>query len=134
METGSLFFSFIKMISALAVVLGLMIGAAWLLKRIGARTGMGVPDGQLIRVVSSSYIGPKNSIVVVEVLGELLVVGISGTQMTLLSSISDEGRLNRLREMRTGAPPPVSLPASLAGTLMNYKNKMKNAGTGKGSR
>lgn len=130
METGSLFFSFIKMISALAVVLGLMIGAAWLLKRIGARTGMGIPDGQLIKVISSSYIGPKNSIVVVEVLGELLVVGISGTQMTLLASINDEGRLGRLREIRSGAPPPVSLVE----TLMSYKEKMKNAGIGKGSK
>jgi len=130
METGSLFFSFIKMISALAVVLGLMIGAAWFLKRIGARTGMGIPDGQLIRVVSSSYIGPKNSIVVVDVLGELLVVGISGTQMTLLTSISDEGKLNKLREIRTGALPQVSLINS----IMSYKEKMKNAGIGKGSK
>lgn len=127
METGSLFFSFIKMISALAVVLGLMIGAAWLLKRIGARTGMGIPEGQLIRVVSSSYIGPKNSIVIVDVLGELLVVGISGNQMTLLSSITDEGRVQKLREMRTGGLPSVSLINS----LMSCREKIKNAGIGK---
>lgn len=133
METGSLFFSFIKMVSALAVVLGLMIGAAWFLKRIGARTGMGIPGmdgGELIRVVSSSYIGPKNSIAVIDVLGELLVVGISGSRMTLLTSISDEGRLGRLREMRAGARPQVSLIDSLMGRL----DKMKSAGTGKASR
>jgi len=127
METGSLFFSFIKMISALAVVLGLMIGAAWFLKRIGARTGMGIPDGQMIRVVSSSYIGPKNSIVVVDVLGELLVVGISGNQMTLLADISDEGRLSKMREIRNGAQPQVSLISS----LMSCRDKIKSAGIGK---
>ena len=130
METGSLFFSFIKMISALAVVLGLMIGAAWFLKRIGARTGMGIPDGQLIRVVSSSYIGPKNSIVVVDVLGELLIVGISGSQMTLLSSISDEGRLVKMREMRAGSLPQVSLISS----LMSCRDKIKSAGIGKAAK
>ncbi len=129
METGSLFFSFIKMISALAVVLGLMIGAAWCLKKVGAKTGMGVPDGQLIRIVSSSYIGPKNSIVIVDVLGELLVVGISGSQMTLLTSISDEGRLNKMREMRAVAP-----PVSLVDTLMSCREKIRNAGLRKGSR
>lgn len=129
METGSLLFSFIKMISALAVVLGLMIGAAWCLKKVGARTGMGIPDGQLIRVVSSSYIGPKNSIVIIDVLGELLVVGISGNQMTLLTSISDEGRLDKLREMR-----PAATPVSLVNTIMSYREKMKNAGLGKRSR
>lgn len=126
---GSLLLSFIKMISALAVVLGLMIGAAWCLKKIGARTGMGIPDGQMIRVVSSSYIGPKNSIVIVEVLGELLVVGISGTQMTLLTSISDADRIERMREMKSAMP-----AVSLADTIRSYKEKMKNAGLGKGSR
>jgi flagellar protein FliO/FliZ len=117
------------MISALAVVLGLMIGAAWCLKKIGARTGMGIPDGQLIRVVSSSYIGPKNSIVIVDVLGELLVVGISGTRMTLLTSISDAGRIDRMREMKDITP-----PVSLVDAILRCREKIKNAGSGKGSR
>jgi len=85
----SLIASFLKMIFALAVVLGLLIGAMYFVKMFMLQTGPASDNQTLINVISSKYLGPKNRIILVEVLDQVLVVGISNQQMTTLAAIDD---------------------------------------------
>lgn len=92
----SLIASFLKMIFALAVVLGLLIGVMYFVKAFMQQTNS-VSDGQLINIISSKYLGPKNRIILIEVLGQLLVVGISNQQMTTLSAIDDPQTIIKIK-------------------------------------
>jgi flagellar protein FliO/FliZ len=84
------------MLFALAVVLGLMIGSAYLLKRIISHTPAGIDNGTAINILMTRYLGPKHSIMMVEVLGQMLVVGVSSGQMTLLAQITDPAQIERM--------------------------------------
>ena len=85
----SLFSSFLKMIFALAIVLGLLIGVMYFVKRFMQQTGTDSDNQSLINVISSKYLGPKSRIILVEVIDKILVVGVSHQQMTTLASIED---------------------------------------------
>jgi flagellar protein FliO/FliZ len=100
MDSVSFFPSFLKMLAALAIVLGLMIGAMYVLKRFLHQTVPGMDDGQTIRILSTRYLGPKNSIMLVDVLGQLMVIGLSNQQMSLLTTISDIRAIERLQNLQ----------------------------------
>jgi flagellar biosynthetic protein FliO len=93
--------SFFKMLFALAIVLGLMVGAAYFFKRFLPRTSGGLNDNSLINIVSSRYLGPKSSIMLVEILGKVIVLGISANQISHLATISEGEALDRLKHMGT---------------------------------
>lgn len=59
METVSFFPSLLKMLFALAIVLGMMIGAMYFIKRILHSTTPEIDRGALIRIVASRYLGPE---------------------------------------------------------------------------
>ena len=86
-----LFPSFVKMVSALIIVLGAMAGILYLFRRISGRRLGGIDDGSLMRILASRYLGPKNVIVLVHVLDQILAVGISNHQMSLLASFPESG-------------------------------------------
>jgi len=102
MDSISFFPSFLKMVSALAVVVGIMIAAMYFFKKIMHQTTSGVDDGSAIKIISARYLGPKSSIVLVDVLGHIIVIGISNHQMTLLTIISGPTSREKLKSIREG--------------------------------
>lgn len=84
------------MVSALAVVLGLM-GGLYLLSRrfIGARVLMrgGAP---LVKVLGTGYLGPRKSVAVVAVCGEVHVLGITADDLVSLGKVTDPEQVRRL--------------------------------------
>jgi flagellar protein FliO/FliZ len=123
-ETVSFLPSLLKMVFALALVLGLMIGAMYLVKKILSSTTPAMDRGSLIRILSSRYLGPKNSILVVDVAGEILVLGVSNSQMTMLTTISDREALEKLRTIKINEDNSV-LP--LMQQFARYKKKITAA-------
>jgi flagellar protein FliO/FliZ len=105
-ETVSFFPSLIKMIFSLALVLGLMIGAMYLTRKILHATTPAMDRGSLIRILASRYMGPKSSILVVDIAGEIIAVGISNSQITMLTKISDREALDTLRNLKIHEEPP----------------------------
>jgi len=78
----------VKMFIVLGVLLGGLIVALYLVKKvIGRRDGQS--KGRAIRVLASTYIGVKKSISLVEVPGALLVLGITNDRINLLTKIDD---------------------------------------------
>ncbi|MBO9829661.1 flagellar biosynthetic protein FliO [Xanthomonas sp. A2111] len=66
--------SLVGAVFALLLVLGLILGMAWVLKRL---PGSGFRPAQGLRVVASLAVGAKERVVVVEVNGEQLLLGVS---------------------------------------------------------
>jgi flagellar biosynthetic protein FliO len=100
MDSVSFFPSFLKMLAALTIVLGLMIGAMYVLKRFLLQATPGMDDGPTIRVLATRYLGPKNSIMLIDVLGQLIVIGLSNHQMSLLTTISDSRAAENLLSLQ----------------------------------
>ncbi len=79
--------SLLKMAAALALVLGIMVLSAYLFKRFfGGRLGLFKAE-PLIRVMAISHFGGKREIAVVEVGGTYLVVGMTTSQISLLTKL-----------------------------------------------
>ncbi len=78
----------IRMASALAVVLGGLLIALYLLKQMGKNFSKG-KEG-MIEVVAAKMILPKKHIVIVKVGNKRLVVGASENGLNLLASLEGE--------------------------------------------
>ena len=100
MDSPELFSSLLKIASALAVTIGVLILTAWLFKKIMRRGGGEINDRELIRILSSLYLGPKSSIMLVDVLGRVIVVGITSGTISLLTEIMDPESLEHLKDAR----------------------------------
>ncbi len=100
MDSPELFSSLLKIASALAVTIGVLIMTAWLFRKIMRRGGGAINDRELIRILSSLYLGPKSSIMLVDVLGRVIVVGITSGTISLLTEIMDPESLEHLKDAR----------------------------------
>lgn len=100
METASFLSSLLKMVFSLAIVLGMMIGAMYFIKKLLHNAIPAIDRGSMIKILANRYLGPKSSIMVVDVAGQIIVVGLSNQQMTVLTTISDKDQLVKLRNMQ----------------------------------
>jgi flagellar protein FliO/FliZ len=101
---GSVF----QLLFGLAVVIALVFASLWLLKRLSAPRG---EAAGLLRVVAGTAVGPRERVVIVEVGGNWLVLGVAPGQVSTLAemprgelptdSASDLGKdfAGRLRQM-----------------------------------
>ncbi len=81
------FWNLVKVGASLLLVLGIMALTAYAAKRfLGSRLGRWRAQ-PLIQVLSTAYLGPKKEIAVIEVGKEYLVVGITPTQISLLTRL-----------------------------------------------
>ena len=100
--------SFIRMSSALALVLALMGGLVVLVRRFSG-TRLGAPSStQIVQVLGSGYIGPRKTISLVSVAGEFLVVGMTPTDLVPLGHITDRERVQQFLSVASPASPIVA--------------------------
>lgn len=95
-DAGTIF----QMLGSLALVLGLIIALAWLLRRLG--NGPGGSSG-LLRVVGSTAVGQKERVVVVELADTWLVLGVAPGQVSALYSLP---RQEAAAQAKPEAPAP----------------------------
>lgn len=95
-----LFSSAIKTFSALALILAVILIGLYLVKRFWPRGAGLLNTDRLIRVITTSPIAPKKMISVVEVGEDILVLGLTDSQITMLTKITDEQVIHRLKENR----------------------------------
>jgi len=57
---------------------------------------------QWIKVITTSYLAPKKMISLVEVAGEILVLGHTDTQITMLSKVADQQTIHHLQSSQKG--------------------------------
>jgi flagellar protein FliO/FliZ len=124
MSSVDVVWSFIKMISARAVILGLLIGAMYFFKRFLRTAGPGMDQGEAIRIVATRYLGPKSTVMVMDIFGQVVVVGVCGNQMTYLTAITDPAALERLRNMTMKAK--ATPGSSFSEHLLTCKAKLES--------
>ncbi|MBX3664115.1 MAG: flagellar biosynthetic protein FliO [Burkholderiales bacterium] len=91
----------LQMVLGLAIVLGMILGLAWIVRRLGL-PGSG-PSGT-IKVIAGAPVGQRERVVLVEIAGTWLVVGVA------------PGRVSALHTMPR-AELPQQAPAAAPGTV-----------------
>lgn len=94
-----------KMLAALGLVIGGLGIFFFLAKRI-MHKDVGGKQEKLIHVLSNQYMGAKKSISAVQVPGAILVVGISGDSIRLLTKIENPEILDRFKKQASGNMSP----------------------------
>jgi flagellar protein FliO/FliZ len=95
----------LKMLAALALVLGGLGIFFYFAKRV-MRKDIGSSGGEMIRVLASQYIGLKKNISLVQIPGAILVVGIAGDSICLLTKIEDKTILDQIHDQGSGRIAP----------------------------
>lgn len=115
MGIRTVFSSLLAIVLALVVVLGLAWGVIWLLRKLQDRQlqqDFEGGAGLTMRFIRALPLGPRERLVLVEVGGEQLLVGVTGGFITLIARWDAAGRPVQPRE-EPPAPGRVS-PAVLA--------------------
>ncbi|MEE8124873.1 MAG: flagellar biosynthetic protein FliO [Nitrospirales bacterium] len=88
----------LKMAGALALVVMVLLGGlAWVRRTFGELPGQS--GGPVMRVLGGLRLGTGKQIMLVEVANEVLVLGTTAREMTLLTKITDEVGMNRVRSL-----------------------------------
>lgn len=88
-----------QMLLGLLVVVGLLLATLWLMKRLAAPRG----GAAALKVLGATPVGPRERVVLVEVAGKVLVLGVAPGQVSALHTL-DRADL------------PSASPAALAAT------------------
>lgn len=92
-----LFSASLKMVYTLGLVLGLIFVIFHLFKKFGLKNSVFGGEGKPIKVLSTGFLAPRKSIALVEVAGDVLVIGISNDQISLLGNIQDPERIEQIK-------------------------------------
>ncbi|MCE5264240.1 MAG: flagellar biosynthetic protein FliO [Deltaproteobacteria bacterium] len=123
MESVSFAWSFFKMLAALAIVIAMMIGTACVLKKYFYRSPETAGGNPMIHILADRYLGPKNSILLVDVLGQVMLLGVSANQISALGTISDPKAIESLKNIQLQ---PRALPISES--LRRCRSLFRNIG------
>lgn len=86
----------LQMLLAMGLVLGVIFALAWLMRRVNPMALAG--SQAALRVISGVMVGQRERVVIVEVQGKWLVLGVAAQSVTLLYT------LDRPEDLPTGAP------------------------------
>ncbi|PIP71460.1 MAG: hypothetical protein COW89_11825 [Nitrospinae bacterium CG22_combo_CG10-13_8_21_14_all_47_10] len=89
--------SSMKMFSMLALVLGIIFLLFFGFKKFVLKNTMFGGGEKLVNVLGTGFLGPKKNIVLVEVAGEVLVLGMSQDHITLLTNITDPEKIEEIK-------------------------------------
>jgi flagellar biogenesis protein FliO len=88
----------LKMAGALALVVVVLLGGlAWVRRTFGEVPGK--TGDPVMRILGGLRVGAGKQIMLVEIAGEVLVLGTTARELTLLTTIVDADRIHRLRSI-----------------------------------
>lgn len=116
-----------RMIGALALVVSLVLALAWVAQKYMGKLNTAFGNGGLVRVLTTSSIGVKKQISVVDVAGEIIVLGISGDSITMLTTIDNMESADRLRRI-SGGGDKGAIPKNLTEYMKNMSGAEKGGG------
>ena len=96
-----------QMLLGLAVVVGLLLGTLWLLKRVAAPRG----GASALKVLGAAPVGPRERVVLVEIAGKVLVLGVA------------PGRVSTLHTLESTELP--TMPASGAASSVPFQDQLR---------
>ncbi|VVE88943.1 flagellar biosynthetic protein FliO [Pandoraea bronchicola] len=105
----------------LVLVLALLFGLAWLAKRFGLQRPLG---GGNVRIVGSAAVGQRERVVVVEVAGDWIVLGVAPGQVRSLHVI-DADRVADMPAAPSVAPPGAQANRAAQAFAQKLRESMK---------
>ncbi len=117
--------SVVKVVSALAIVLSLVLLTGW-----AARKYLGSVDGRLgskddVKVLSNHFIGVKKNVTIIEVAGEILVLGVTNSNINLLAKYDDPEKIEQIRLGNRLPQKPIGLAKKIPGIKWGVSAKEK---------
>jgi flagellar protein FliO/FliZ len=91
----------IKLVGALVLILLVIYGSVWLMKKFSLNRGFG--GGDLITVIDRRFLAPKQAVVLLKVGNKHLLVGATESSMSKLAELNPDELPNE-KESRVGAP------------------------------
>lgn len=89
-EVPNLMNTALKMSGALIIIIGVLLVVSYGARRVMNQRGPLLGKEQLIQVVSTRYLGSKQTLSVIEIQGQRLVIGVSPQGMTFLTRLYGE--------------------------------------------
>lgn len=83
-----LWYTFLKTFGMLAIVIGVLIAVLFLMKRFSIYGG-NLPDKQIIKMIASFNLAPREKVVLLDVGGEKILIGVTAQNINFLSKIED---------------------------------------------
>lgn len=85
----------VRMASSLALVVAMMLALAAAAKRLVGSRMPSSSRGAVVQILGSGYLGPRKTVSLVSVAGELLIVGTTQTDIVPLGRLSDAEQIKR---------------------------------------
>ncbi|MCD6291998.1 MAG: flagellar biosynthetic protein FliO [Deltaproteobacteria bacterium] len=101
-SSPSLLVSGLRSLVALVFLVLVILAISLFLKRYRRKRG-NVGRSGIIKVLGVETISAKHQVMVLELLDEVMVVGVSGEQMTVLTTINDPDKVEELRQLKDGS-------------------------------
>jgi len=107
--TESYLYLLIKAVITLGFVLGLMAVAFYALRYFsgGRSMGRGRRSANPVRVVSTTFLGNKRNLAVVDVAGELILIGITPTRISMLTKVESPEAASKIMGQAKAASRPI---------------------------
>jgi len=86
MNTGWTFLDWLQYVLSFALVIGLLLALLWTLRKLQNGSHMMRKKSQRLHAVETLSIGPRQKIVLLQVDGQDVLVGVTAHQMTALST------------------------------------------------
>lgn len=121
-ETGaSLAGAVLQMIAALALIVGTIYLAKYLVSKLVGGGAGGSQRAGRIRIVETRYLSPKKSLVLVEVAGEYLLLASSGDNLTFIKQVDMLEEIEVVEDL--GAPPQAGAFQEKLAALLSRRDK-----------
>jgi len=137
-----LFSASLKMAYTLIMVLGLIFVVFYLVKKFGLKNSVFGGEGKPIKVLSTGFLAPRKSIALVEVAGDVLILGIAHDRISLLGNVQDPEKIERIksslhkngsggRPAATPTPKEKQVPQTQKQGVDAYKKRLVTSGSNK---
>ena len=94
---------FAQVLPGLAAVLALIVAVAWLAKKVGAGRATG---GALVRFVAGQNVGARERVVVVEIAGQWLVLGVAPGRVSAIAQMARPEGVSTTADAAAGSNKP----------------------------
>jgi flagellar protein FliO/FliZ len=114
-------FLLLKLLFFLAIVIGLIFLAVWIIKKMAPQLNRG-GQTSAIKILSSNWLGPKKALFLVEVIDRIILIGVTDNSINTLSEFTSPEEIALVRTKFSEKSPTASF-STVFTQLLQKKGK-----------